>query len=98
MIKVTHENFNDVVSQDKAIVEFYATWCAPCKQMNKTLVELEKKHDVPIGKIDADDNYKIAQVYNINSVPTTIMFKNGVEVQRVLGAKTVSQLEDSFML
>lgn len=98
MIKVDVNNFNDVIGQDTAIVEFYATWCGPCKQMNKTLAEVEKTYDVPVGKIDVDDNHKVAQIYGVSSIPTTVLFKNGVEVQRVIGAKNVSELAKSFML
>ena len=70
------------------VIDFWATWCGPCKLMNPILDEVEKEYsDLTITRIDIDSNKDIALQYNIQSVPTYIILKDGKEVDRIIGAK-----------
>lgn len=70
------------------VIDFWATWCGPCKLMNPILDEVEKEYsDLTITRIDIDSNKDIAVQYNIQSVPTYIILKDGKEVDRIIGAK-----------
>jgi len=87
MINVSESNFESTISNGKlAIIEFSADWCAPCKALKPTLLKIsEEKTDVIVGAIDVDDNPDLSIKYNIRNVPTTIFFKDGKEVHKVVG-------------
>jgi thioredoxin 1 len=70
------------------VIDFWATWCGPCKLMNPILDEVEKENpDLTITKIDIDSDKDMVKKYNIQSVPTYIILKDGKEVDRIIGAK-----------
>ncbi len=72
------ENFNELIMNDFTIVDFFATWCGPCKMLGPVLEELANERDeVKIVKIDVDQNASLAKTYGIMSVPTLILFKEG---------------------
>ena len=70
------------------VIDFWATWCGPCKLMNPILDEVEKENpDLTITRIDIDIDKDMVEQYNIQSVPTYIILKDGKEVDRIIGAK-----------
>ena len=82
------ENFNDIIkSGNLTLVDFYATWCGPCKMMHPVLEQLKDElgDSIRIIKIDVDKNEAISSQYRIMSVPTFMLFKNGEAVWRQSG-------------
>lgn len=70
------------------VIDFWATWCGPCKMMNPILDEIEKEHpELVIHRYDIDIESDKVKEYNIQSVPTYVILKDGVEVDRIIGAK-----------
>ncbi|MDD5252893.1 MAG: thioredoxin [Candidatus Omnitrophota bacterium] len=91
----TDSNFKKEVLESKqpAMVDFWATWCGPCKMIAPFIDELAKEYagKMKIGKIDVDSNSKVATEYGVMSIPTIIFFKDGKVLNQIVGA--VSKLD-----
>ncbi len=102
--KFTDNNFKQeaVDSQIPVVIDFYADWCGPCKMMSPVIDELAADYEgkVKIGKVNTDENRSVATQYNIMSIPTILLMKNGEIVDTVVGAipKTVLQEKIDRML
>lgn len=89
------ESFNDVISSGQLVlVDFYATWCGPCKTMHPVLQELKQRlgDQIRILKIDVDRYQNTAAQYRIQSVPTLMLFRNGQTLWRQSGASPLPAL------
>lgn len=95
---ITQEEFNDLVIENKktVLVDFFATWCGPCKMLAPILEEVSKENDTDalICKVDVDECFDLAKSYGVMSVPTIILFKDGEEVKRAIGLKNKEFLLD----
>ena len=90
---------NEVLdSAEPVLVDFWATWCAPCRAIAPSLEELatQYKGQVKIAKVDVDENQAIAQQFGIRSIPTLLLFKGGKVVDQLVGAMPKAKLEDSI--
>lgn len=91
------ENFNDIIKSDSLIlVDFYATWCGPCKMMHPVLEELKQVlgDSIRIIKLDVDKNEALSSRFRIQSVPTLMLFKNGEILWRQSGAMRLNDLKN----
>ena len=81
VLKLTEENFEEeVLKSDKpVIVDFYADWCGPCKMMSPVIDKIAEElgDKVKVGKVNSDENMNLAEKYNIMSIPTIMVIKNG---------------------
>lgn len=90
------ENFYDIIGGDQlTLVDFYATWCAPCKMMHPVLEQLKESfgNDIRILKIDVDKAQAAADSYGIQAVPTLLLFRGGELLWRKSGAMSLTDLE-----
>ena len=94
IVHISKENFKEIVCGDKPVlVDFFATWCGPCKMLSPILEQLSTEMDkVIIAKCDIDKCMEIAQEFNIMSVPTLILFEKGAEVARAVGFRQKTQI------
>ena len=90
------EKFNDIInSENLTLVDFFATWCGPCKQMHPVLEQLKQElgDSIRIVKLDVDKNDALAAAYRIQSVPTLMLFRSGHVVWRQSGALRLNDLK-----
>ena len=94
---LTENTFDDAVkSASLAMVDFWATWCGPCKLMSPIIEKLAVLYDgkAVIGKVETDSEMELAQKYGISAIPTLIFFKNGVEFERKVGVVPEAALRE----
>jgi thioredoxin 1 len=92
-IEINDSNFESHVKNGVVMVDFWATWCTPCRMIAPIMDELsnEFKNQVTIAKVNADENIQVAGKYGVTSVPTLMVFKNGQLVERRVGAAPKQQ-------
>ena len=78
------KDFDKLIETD-AVVDFYATWCGPCKMLGAVFEEVSNEFNINFVKINVDDNADITRRYGVMSIPTIILFKGGTEVKRFTG-------------
>ena len=89
---INAKEFNEEVltSKEKVLVDFYADWCGPCRMLGPILDEISKDHTV--YKVNVDNESELAQNYGIMSIPCMIIFKDGKEVNRMVGLRSKSDI------
>lgn len=96
----TDQNFQEEVlnSSTPVLVDFFATWCGPCKMLAPVVEELATEYagKVKVGKLDVDDNPVVAQTYGVQSIPTILFFKNGQLVDKMVGFQNKELLEEKM--
>ena len=99
-LKLSSKNFEKEVlnSEKPVLVDFYADWCGTCNAMAPVIEELAKELErkAKVGKINVDENSDIAVEYNVMSIPTLIIFKNGKEEKRLVGLRDKEELLSLF--
>lgn len=90
LIHFSEAGFDKALQSGKLMmVDFWATWCGPCKMVAPVMEQLARDYegkDIIIGKVDVDDETALAQRYGVMSIPTVIFFRNGKEIERKVGA------------
>jgi len=93
VLEITDSTFtNHLAQHDILVVDFWATWCRPCKMFSPILEEIATENSIWIAKIDVDQNPESARKYEVVSIPTTIVFEKGVPVKKIIGAKPKHQM------
>ena len=97
-INLTNQNFEEEVlkSDLPVLVDFFATWCGPCKMIAPIIVEIAERYEgkVKVGKVNVDDENELAMKYQILSIPTLVLFKEGKVANTKIGLCSKSEIEN----
>lgn len=100
VLKINEGNFEEEVlkSEKMVLIDFYADWCGPCRMMSPIIDEIteELKESVKVGKINVDENQELAIKYDVMSIPTIIIFKNGMPVKTFLGVTDKNEILENL--
>ncbi len=96
-ITLTNDNFEEEVlkSDIPVLVDFWAVWCGPCQMIAPVVAEIAKENEgkIKVGKVNVDNEERLAIKYGISSIPTLLLFKNGEAVKKTIGACSKAELE-----
>lgn len=92
MLELNNEDFNEGIKDKLVLVDFYATWCGPCRMMHPIIEEVAKEENIKVIKVDVDKHDELARNYGIMSIPTIILFQNGNLVEKNIGFIPKEQL------
>lgn len=98
-VQVTNENFESLKTGElPLVVDFWATWCGPCRMIAPIVEELAKEYDgkVTIGKCDVEEAEDVAAEFGIRNIPTLLFFKKGEVVDKLVGAASKSKIEEKI--
>ena len=86
--KFDQNNFYNATATGTTLVDFYADWCGPCRMLSPVIDEIaEERPDITVGKINVDNENALAMKFGVMSIPTLIIFKDGKETARIVGAR-----------
>ena len=96
VLTLTNENFEEEVkkSDKKVLVDFFATWCGPCKMMSPIIDEIAEElgESIKVGKVDSDENMELAEEFGIMSIPTIMIFENGQVIKTFIGVTSKDEI------
>lgn len=97
-VVLDESNFDTTIAKGVTVVDFFATWCMPCKMLSPIIEELARDNDgkAVVGKVDIDLSESLAVRFSVESVPTVIIFKNGAEVERIIGFSQKAKLQNAI--
>ena len=98
VLTINEENFEEEIlnSKEKVLVDFYANWCGPCQTMSPVIDEIANENTIKIGKVNIDENEDLARKYDIMTIPTIMVVKNGEIEKTFIGVTDKNEILEAF--
>jgi len=96
VLHLTADNFDDAVSSGKILVDFWAEWCGPCRIVAPVMEALSEENAVSVAKVNIDESPSLMERYGIMSIPTVILFKDGLEQTRFVGVRPKEEYQSAL--
>ena len=95
VIKVTKDNFEEIIANKTVLLDFYADWCGPCRMVSPIVDAIAEEHpEYKVGKINVDEEGELATTFGVMSIPSLFVVKNGEVANQAVGARTKAQILD----
>ncbi len=98
-VQITSENFESLKNgKQPLVIDFWATWCGPCRMVAPVIAELAKEYDgqITVGKCDVEENEELAAQFGIRNIPTILFIKGGQIVDKIVGAQSKAVMDEKF--
>ena len=98
-VTITSENFESLKNGEQPlVVDFWATWCGPCRMVGPVISELAQEYDgrIVVGKCDVEENEELSMEFGIRNIPTILFFKGGQMVDKMVGAQAKARIQEKF--
>ena len=98
-VTITSENFESLKNgAQPLVVDFWATWCGPCRMVGPIIRDLAEEYDgrITVGKCDVEDNEDLVTSFGVRNIPTIIFFRNGQVVDKIVGAQSKAKIQEKF--
>ena len=98
-VTITAENFENLKNGNQPlVVDFWATWCGPCRMVGPIISELAEEYDgrITVGKCDVEENEDLALEFGVRNIPTIVFIKGGQVVDKIVGAQPKAKLQEKF--
>ncbi|MDE6584825.1 MAG: thioredoxin [Anaeroplasmataceae bacterium] len=93
-ITVTRDNFNEVVKEGTILLDFWASWCGPCRMLSPVLEQLAEEENLVIGKVNVDEEEELSATFQISSIPALFLLKDGKVVNKTVGYQPLEALKE----
>lgn len=98
VIELSGKEFDNFTKEKVVVIDFYADWCMPCLMMVPVTEEIARKFKgkIKFGKVNIEDNQELAQKFNVSSIPTFILFKDGKQADQFVGSRSIEDFEEKL--
>ncbi len=94
IVTITKDNFKEEIEKGTILLDFWATWCGPCRMLGPVLEQLSTEENLKVGKINVDEEEMLAEEFQISSIPALFLIRDGKVVRKTVGYQSIDELKE----